>query len=172
MRATQLPDHLRYSLDHQWVAVLSTTGSASPSGSSASGSSASGSSASGSSSSGSSVVVRTGMTDYAQDTLGALQFIGLPPTGRHVAATEPYADAEASKAVSDVYAPVSGVVVHVNNALGDDPSLINRDPYGDGWIVEIKVDDASSLESLLSPAAYRLLIGESDPSLEPASQAD
>jgi glycine cleavage system H protein len=148
MRATQLPDHLRYSADHQWVQVVTTADSDSA------------------------IVVRTGMTDYAQDTLGAFQFIGLPQEGQRVLATEPYADAEASKAVSDVYAPLSGVVVRVNSAVSDDPSLINRDPYGDGWIVEIRADDAGAVESLLSATGYRLLIGEPDPTFEPTSQAD
>ena len=103
-------------------------------------------------------LVRVGITDYAQDALGDVVFIQLPTVGAAVVAKEGFGEIESTKSVSDVYAPVTGVVTAVNEALADAPELLNSDPYGEGWICEIEsasVDDAA----LLSADQYRELTG-------------
>lgn len=102
--------------------------------------------------------VRIGITDYAQDALGDVVFVQVPSTGITVSAGESLTEVESTKSVSDVYAPVAGAVVEVNDALGDAPQLLNDDPYGDGWICIIEVGDGSALEGLMDAAAYRSLI--------------
>lgn len=98
--------------------------------------------------------VRVGITDYAQDALGDIVFVQLPEPGSAVAAGEPLGEVESTKSVSDIYAPVSGTVVARNETLADSPELINTDPYGAGWMVEIEPADPSAADSLLDAAAY------------------
>jgi glycine cleavage system H protein len=101
---------------------------------------------------------RIGITDYAQDSLGDVVFIQLPAVGDTVAAGEAIGEVESTKSVSDVYAPVSGSVVAVNDALVDSPQLLNDDPYGDGWICEIELSDPAQVDGLLDADAYGKLI--------------
>ena len=103
-----------------------------------------------------------GITWYAQDRLGEVVFFDPPEVGAELTKDQPYAEVESVKAVSDVFAPLSGRVVAVNDALADAPERINDDPYGDGWLVRIEVADASEGDALLDAGAYReLLAGES-----------
>src|SRR3954449_4358523 len=95
-----------------------------------------------------------GITWYAQDALGEVVFFDPPEVGSTVTAGESYAEVESVKAVSDVIAPLSGEIVKVNVALGDGPEAINSDPYGEGWMVKVKLSDPSERESLLDGAAY------------------
>ncbi len=99
--------------------------------------------------------ITVGVTDYAQKQLGDVVFVELPAVGTAVEKGEPFGVIESVKAVSDLYAPVSGQVVEVNADLADHPELVNEDCYGDGWMLTIAVDDASDFESLLDAAAYR-----------------
>lgn len=115
------PETLRYSASHEWVKELGNG------------------------------TVEIGLTDYAQDSLGSLVFVNLPQVGDGVSAGETFADVESVKAVSDVYSPVSGEVVEVNEALLDAPENINDDPYG-AWL--IRVGSVSAWEDLLDAAAY------------------
>lgn len=105
--------------------------------------------------------VVVGITDYAQGELSDIVFVELPDVGSSYAKMEAFGTIEAVKAVSELYTPVSGEVVAVNEALLDDPAVVNRDPYGDGWMVRLRVKDAAELDDLLSPEAYRALITES-----------
>ena len=95
-----------------------------------------------------------GITWYAQDALGEVVFFDPPDVGTTITAGESYAEVESVKAVSDVIAPLSGEIVEVNMALGDNPETINDDPYGEGWMVRIRMSDASETESLMDVAAY------------------
>jgi len=99
--------------------------------------------------------VKVGITDYAQGELGDVVFVELPSEGTKVKAMETFGTIEAVKAVSDLYAPVSGEIVEKNQLLDDDPMTINRDPYGDGWMVKIKFSDRSELDKLLSAEDYK-----------------
>ncbi len=105
-------------------------------------------------------VVRVGITDYAQGELGDVVFVNLPKPGQRLAAHESFGTIEAVKAVSELYSPVAGEVAEANGALDGDPAVVNRDPYGDGWMVKLRLADASALQGLLTPAAYRTHIGE------------
>jgi glycine cleavage system H protein len=105
--------------------------------------------------------VRVGITDYAQDALGDVVYVSLPEVGAETTAGQPISEIESTKSVSDVYAPVSGVVTACNDALDASPQLINSDPYGEGWIVEIRPNDPSELDSLLDVAAYRATLDQS-----------
>jgi len=122
-----VPAELRYSSDHEWVAVTGTR-------------------------------ARVGITEYAQDALGDVVYVQVPDLGASVAAGDSFGEVESTKSVSDVYAPVSGTVVAVNETLADTPETINRDPYGDGWLCEIELADASELEALLDADAYQALL--------------
>lgn len=95
-----------------------------------------------------------GITWYAQEQLGEVVFFDPPDVGTTVTAGESYAEVESVKAVSDVVAPLSGEIVEVNTALGDDPDAINNDPYGAGWMVKVRLSDPSERDSLLDAAAY------------------
>lgn len=123
----KVPQHLRYSSDHEWVAVEGNR-------------------------------ARVGITDYAQDALGDVVFVQLPAVGAKVTAGESFGEVESTKSVSDIYAPVSGEVVAVNQAVADSPEVLNTDPYGDGWLCEIEMTDPGQAEALLDPAAYHALI--------------
>jgi len=122
----QVPEQLRYSADHEWVAVSGTR-------------------------------VRVGITDYAQDALGDVVYVQVPSVGALVAAGDSFGEVESTKSVSDVYAPVSGTVVAVNDALAGAPETLNSDPYGAGWLCEIECSDESQIEGLLDAAAYAAL---------------
>jgi glycine cleavage system H protein len=100
-------------------------------------------------------VATFGITWYAQDTLGEVVFFDPPEVGKEVKAGEPYAEVESVKAVSDVISPLSGEIVEVNEALGDDPEKINEDPYGEGWMVKVRLSDTSEQESLMDADAYQ-----------------
>jgi glycine cleavage system H protein len=100
---------------------------------------------------------RIGITDFAQDSLGDVVFVELPDVGLDVMAGSSAGEIESTKSVSDIYAPVSGAVRAVNDALGETPELINQDPYGGGWIFEVDCSDTSEIDSLLDAAAYRAL---------------
>ena len=104
-------------------------------------------------------VVRIGITDYAQDALGDVVFVQVPTVGTTVGQGDSFSEVESTKSVSDIYAPVSGTVSAVNEALGGSPELVNSDPYGDGWICEITISDESQLASLLDAAGYGNLTG-------------
>jgi len=118
------PENLRYSSDHEWVKVEENNR------------------------------VRIGITDYAQDALGDVVYVELPEVGAAVSAGQSISEVESTKSVSDIFAPVAGVVVEVNNELGDEPERLNADPYGDGWICVIEIGGDVDLEALLDAAAY------------------
>jgi glycine cleavage system H protein len=96
-----------------------------------------------------------GISDFAQDELGDVVFVELPAEGDEVTRGEEFGVVESIKAVSDLYAPVSGTVVDVNEELFDRPELVNEDPYGEGWMLEVEVSDADEFDGLLSPEEYR-----------------
>lgn len=125
---SDVPEDLRYTSDHEWV--RREDGGR----------------------------VRIGITDYAQDALGDVVFVQLPEPGSQVEAGASFSEVESTKSVSDVYAPVSGVVVEVNTELADAPQRLNEDPYGEGWICVIEPPDAAALDGLLTAEAYRALI--------------
>lgn len=126
-----IPDDLRYSSDHEWVRVTNDG------------------------------TVRLGITDYAQNSLGDIVFVQMPEPGTDVEAGDPLGEVESTKSVSDVLAPVAGTVTARNDTLDSTPELINSDPYGDGWMIEIELSDPSSVDALLDAAGYAEVIGES-----------
>jgi glycine cleavage system H protein len=101
-----------------------------------------------------------GITWYAQDSLGEVVFFDPPEVGATTTKDEPYTEVESVKAVSDVIAPLSGEVIEVNEAAGSDPEVFNNDPYGEGWMVKVKLTDPSEADSLLDVAAYKDLIAD------------
>ena len=129
---SKVPDTLRYTAEHEWIAKIGPT------------------------------TVRVGITDFAQDALGDVVFVQLPDTGAEVTSGESFAEVESTKSVSDIYAPVTGTVSAVNDALDASPELVNSDPYGEGWLVEIEVSDEASLDeqlgAVLDAAGYRAVI--------------
>jgi glycine cleavage system H protein len=106
-------------------------------------------------------VATFGITWYAQDSLGEIVFFDPPDVGSTVTKDEPYAEVESVKAVSDVIAPLSGEIVAVNEALGENPGAVNHDPYGEGWLVRVRLTDPSERDGLLDAAAYEQLVRES-----------
>ena len=131
------PDDRRYTDQHEWALVQGTDGTA--------------------------TVVRVGITDHAQDALGDIVFVQLPAVGDEVGPGTPIGEVESTKSVSDVYAPISGVVAAVNETLNDAPETINADPYGAGWLVEISVpgEGGDPTGQLLDAAAYQALVDAS-----------
>ena len=121
-----IPDDLRYTAEHEWVRE---PGEAEGS-------------------------LRIGITDYAQDQLGDIVYVQLPDVGLPITAGEPIGELESTKSVSDVYAPISGEVVALNEALDDAPELVNSDPYGAGWLFEVVPSKPSELDDLLDAVAY------------------
>lgn len=103
-------------------------------------------------------LARIGITDYAQDALGDVVYVDLPGSGTAVAATESFGEVESTKSVSELYAPVSGEIVQVNEVLSDAPEKLNEDAYGEGWLIAIEMSDPSELDALLDAAAYTALI--------------
>jgi glycine cleavage system H protein len=128
---SQIPDDQFYTVEHEYVART-----------------------------GDPAVVRVGITDYAQGELGDVVFVNLPKPGDRLDVHQAFGTIEAVKAVSELYSPVAGEVTEVNGTLESDPAAVNRDPYGAGWMVSLRMDDASALGSLLTPGAYRTHIGE------------
>jgi glycine cleavage system H protein len=105
-------------------------------------------------------VVRIGITDYAQGELGDVVFVNLPKRGDALTSHQAFGTIEAVKAVSELYSPAAGTVAEINPALDADPAVVNRDPYGEGWMITLRLSDPTALDGLLSPAAYRSHIGE------------
>ncbi|MFQ5825405.1 MAG: glycine cleavage system protein GcvH [bacterium] len=103
-------------------------------------------------------IATVGITDYAQSELGDIVFVELPKVGDKTTQMEPFGTIEAVKAVADLYAPLSGEVIEVNNSLEEQPELINNEPYGQGWIIKLKISDESEVPKLLSPEDYRAQI--------------
>lgn len=125
-----IPSGLQYTKDHEWVEKDASTGR-----------------------------VKMGITDYAQDALGDIVFVQLPEVGTKVQTGVTFSEVESTKSVSDIYGPVTGVIVEVNTALADAPQTINEKPYSDGWICVIEpVADATD-EHLITPAEYEALVG-------------
>jgi glycine cleavage system H protein len=102
--------------------------------------------------------VRMGITDYAQDALGDVVFVQLPAVGTEVATGASFSEVESTKSVSDIYAPVGGTVVEVNDELADAPERLNEDPYGDGWLCVLEPADPAELDGLLDADGYRKLV--------------
>jgi glycine cleavage system H protein len=123
-----VPEQLRYTADHEWASTDPASS-----------------------------VVRVGITDFAQDALGDVVYVDLPAVGTRVNAGESIGELESTKSVSELYAPMSGVIVAVNPALGDNPSMLNDDPYGDGWLCEIEASEPNQLDGLLDAAGYAKL---------------
>ena len=109
---------------------------------------------------GSDGVLTVGITDFAQGELGDVVFVNLPKPGERVTAHQPFGTIEAVKAVSELFSPVTGVVADINGVLDGDPAAVNRDPYGEGWMVRLKADDPGDLNDLLGADAYKNQIGE------------
>jgi glycine cleavage system H protein len=101
--------------------------------------------------------VRVGITDFAQDALGDIVYVQLPEPGSAVQAGQSLGEVESTKSVSEIYAPLSGKVATRNERLGEEPELINTDPYGDGWLVEIEPESATAIDELLDADGYRRL---------------
>jgi len=123
------PEDLKYSAEHEWVR------------------------------SGNESTVRIGITDYAADQLGDIVFASLPTVGETVAAGDACGELESTKSVSDIFSPVPGVVAAVNAVLESNPETINADPYGDGWLFEVDLEDGADLDDLLDADAYAELVG-------------
>ncbi|TVP74378.1 MAG: glycine cleavage system protein GcvH [Gemmatimonadales bacterium] len=126
---SQIPDDLLYSEEHEYLKATDEDG-----------------------------VYLVGVTDYAQGELGDVVFLELPGSGESFDRNDVFGTIEAVKAVSDLFAPVGGEVLEVNEALDDDPALVNADPYGDGWMIRLRVSDPSELDDLLDAAAYGELV--------------
>jgi glycine cleavage system H protein len=103
-------------------------------------------------------VATFGITWYAQDALGEVVFYDPPEVGAEVSKDQPYSEVESVKAVSDVFAPLSGEITEVNSAVADSPEKINEDPYGEGWLVKVKLSDTSEVDSLMDAEAYEKLL--------------
>jgi glycine cleavage system H protein len=125
-----IPKDLRYSEEHEYVKSTATAN-----------------------------VVQIGITDYAQGELGDVVFVELPKPGMSFTKMQVFGTIEAVKAVSELYCPVAGSVTEVNGALDQDPALVNRDPYGEGWMIRLRVQNPDDVESLLDAAAYEKHIG-------------
>jgi glycine cleavage system H protein len=122
-----VPEQLRYTTEHEWVAT------------------------------GEDGRLRVGITHYAQDALGDIVFLELPEVDAEVDAGDPVGEVESTKSVSEIYAPVAGTVVAVNQAVGDAPEVVNNDPYGEGWLFEIAPADPAATQGLLDATGYRRL---------------
>lgn len=125
-----VPEELTYTREHEWLA---STGDS---------------------------TVRVGITDHAQNQLGDVVFVELPAVGDRVTARAAFGEVESTKSVSEVFAPLAGEVVARNEALESSPDLVNTDPYGQGWLIEIRLADPSGLDELLDADAYRALVDE------------
>jgi len=126
------PEDLRYTKEHEWLRVEGDG------------------------------LVRVGITDYAQDALGDVVYVDVPEQGTQVQASQPLGEVESTKSVSDVYSPVSGTVVERNARLDDNPELVNESPYGDGWMVVVRMADADEVDRLLDAASYVAFLAEAE----------
>ncbi|HEY9156390.1 MAG TPA: glycine cleavage system protein GcvH [Candidatus Binatus sp.] len=104
------------------------------------------------------VVATVGITDHAQDQLGEIVYIELPAVGDKISKDDPFGVVESVKAVSDIYAPVTGTVIEINEDLRESPETVNEDPYGDGWLIKVKITDLSDLEDLMDADEYGELL--------------
>ena len=102
-----------------------------------------------------------GVTHFAQDSLGDVVYIDLPPPGTDLEQFAKFGEIESVKAVSDLFTPLSGTVTEVNQEAIDDPERVNADPYGDGWLIKLRIDDSAGLDNLMSAEAYEALLAES-----------
>lgn len=102
--------------------------------------------------------VRIGITDFAQDALGDVVYVDLPEVGAEVTASQAFGEVESTKSVSDVFSPLTGTIVERNPLLDERPELVNEQPYGDGWLIVIEIDDPALVEQLLDAAAYQAFI--------------
>lgn len=121
---SQIPADLKYTQDHEWLKILKDG------------------------------TALAGITDFAQSSLGDVTFVELPTVGDHFKAGDTFGVVESVKAASDLFMPISGTIVAINEALGDSPELVNSAPYDAAWIVKIKVEDVSELDALLDATAY------------------
>lgn len=128
---SEIPRVLRYTEEHEWVREEASKG-----------------------------VVSVGITDYAQGELGDVVFVELPSAGDTFDRMEVFGTIEAVKAVSELYSPLSGEIIAVNEALDEDPAVVNTDPYGEGWMIQIKLSDVSQTDELLTAEEYQEHIGE------------
>jgi glycine cleavage system H protein len=124
----EFPDDVRYTKEHEWVRLESDG------------------------------LARVGITDHAQDALGDVVYVDLPEVGTSVRADESFAEVESTKSVSDVYSPVSGTIVERNQELADRPELVNEQPYGDGWLVAVRLEDQAELDRLMNAESYRSFV--------------
>ena len=127
---SNIPSELKYATSHEWVSVAIDG------------------------------IVTVGITEHAQDLLGDMVFVELPDVDDSISTGDDVAVAESVKAASDIYAPISGTVVEINEALEDAPELVNSDAFGEGWLFKVKLDDASELENLLDAEGYASSIDE------------
>jgi glycine cleavage system H protein len=104
-------------------------------------------------------LVTVGITDYAQNELGDVVYVELPEPGQEVEKDESFGTIEAVKAVADLFCPVSGEIMEINEELGDDPEIVNKNPYGDGWMVKIRLSDTTQIDGLMSADDYIKMIG-------------
>ena len=129
MSELEYPQDLRYTAEHEWVRTADDG------------------------------TVRIGITSFAQDSLGDVVYVSLPTVGDTVSAGDACGEVESTKSVSDLYAPLAGEVTAVNESLDATPELVNTDPYGEGWMYELRPADAAAVEALLDPAAYQAQLG-------------
>lgn len=125
------PEDLKYTAEHEWVSAPNEDG-----------------------------IVRIGITSYAQEALGDIVYVSVPAVGADVSSGQPLGEVESTKSVSDVYAPLTGTVVARNERLDQQPELLNADPYGDGWIAEIRPADAAAVDALLDAAGYQATLDQ------------
>lgn len=128
---SEIPDNLHYTEEHEYVRPTEDTG-----------------------------IVAVGITDYAQGELGDVVYVDLPEVGAKLNQMDEFGSIEAVKAVSQLYCPVAGEVVEINQSLEADPALVNRDPYGDGWMIKLEIRSQADLHQLLTAADYAQHIGE------------
>lgn len=128
---SKIPDDLRYTEDHEYVKTSADAN-----------------------------VVHVGITDHAQSELGDVVYVELPKVGATLAGGEAFGTIEAVKAVSDLLTPVAGTVTAINDAIAGDPAVVNRDPYGAGWMIKLRVKDPAELKTLLGSAEYKKHVGE------------
>ncbi len=103
-------------------------------------------------------VATVGITDYAQDQLGEIVYVELPAVGDKISKDDPFGVVESVKAVSDIYAPLSGTVIEINEDLPESPEVVNEDPYGDGWLIKVKISDAAEIDDLMDNEEYEELV--------------
>lgn len=123
---SDVPANLSYTAEHEWVSAVTADGT-----------------------------VRIGITDHAQDSLGDVVYVDLPEVGETLEANSTFGEVESTKSVSDLFAPINGEIVKINDALDSAPELLNSDPYGEGWLIEVKPENEGDLENLLDAEGYK-----------------